>query len=190
MLEFLRDRAVPAAGLASVLLIAGCTTDGSSPIATPTLAPATPTAAATTPPCSSDIRVIPGEVEGAAGHRFLVLVFNNVGSATCTLGGYPKVDLVDASGNVVKHVKETLRGQAGLPEDVSEPPTVQLAAGKSASAAVEASAIPEGDGPECTTYALMVTPPGQKRAVSADPAEMPDCDIQVHPVVAGDQRTR
>jgi hypothetical protein len=157
------------------LVIAGCNTTGVSPIATPTLAP-------TNPPCSANIRVIPGEVEGAAGHRFLVLVFNNMGETACELAGYPKVDLVDDAGKVVRHAKETLRGQAGLPEGVDEPEHVTLLPGKSASAIVEASAIPAGDGPECMSYDLMVTPPGQKRAVPAGPAQMPDCDLQVHPV--------
>jgi len=134
--------------------------------------------------------VIPGEVEGAAGHRFLVLVFNNVGATTCEMVGYPKVDLVDASGNVVQHVKQTLRGQTGLPANVNHPQPVTLTGGKSASAVMEASAIPQGDGSECKDYSLMVTPPGQESAVPAGPARMPNCDTQVHPVVAGDLRNQ
>jgi hypothetical protein len=176
-------RSAAAAACATLVLLAGCTTTGGSPIATPTLAP-------TNPPCSSNIRVIPGEVEGAAGHRFLVLVFNNVGKTACEMVGYPTVDLVDAQEKLVSHAKETLRGQAGLPADVDEPASVTLLPGKSASAVVEASAIPQGDGPDCGSYDLMVTPPGQKHAVPATPAQLPNCDVQVHPVVAGDQRNQ
>jgi hypothetical protein len=170
-----------APAVAVLLLLSGCSTTGESPIATPTLAP-------TNPPCTSDIRVIPGEVEAAAGHRFLVLVFNNVGETACEMVGYPKVDLVDDAGKVVQHVEETLRGQAGLPDGVDAPQPVTLLPGTSASAIVEASAISAGDGPECTDHSLMITPPGQHSAVPAGGVMMPNCDAQVHPVVAGDQR--
>jgi hypothetical protein len=196
MPEFLPNRTAAAVGVALLLLIAGCTTDGTSPIATPTLAPATsaptrpvPSASATSSgstTCTSGIRVIPGDVDAGAGHRFLVLRFNNVGQTTCTISGYPQVDLVDASGKVVKHAQQTPSGQTGLPAGTTEPPVVTLPAGKSASTVLEASAIPEGDDPPCKDYALMVTPPGQNEPVSAGPAQMPDCDVQVHPVVAGD----
>jgi hypothetical protein len=140
--------------------------------------------------CAENIRVIPGQVEGAAGHRFLVLTFNNVSMTTCLMVGYPKVDLVDDEEHVVEHVRHTLRAQTGLPTGVNRPQPVVLRGGKSASAIVEASALPQGDGPPCRDYALMVTPPGQHSAVPAGPARMPNCDIQVHPVVAGDLRNR
>jgi hypothetical protein len=196
----LSDRAVRTVGFALVLLLAGCTTGGRSPIATPTLAPATSTTASSAPSpsakpsgtttCASGIRVIPGEVDAGAGHRFLVLRFNNVGQTTCTISGYPTVDLVNGSGEVVAHAQQTPNGQAGLPAGTTEPPVVTLAAGASASTVVEASAIPEGNDPPCKEYALMVTAPGQTEAVSAGPAQMPDCDLQVHPVVAGDRGGR
>jgi len=150
----------------------------------------TATKPAPIPPCSNNIRVIPGQVEGAAGHRFLVLVFNNVGTKTCRMVGYPTVDLVDRSGHLVQHVRHTLRGQAGLPQSVTKPTPVTLRGGKSASAVVEASAIPKGAGASCTDHLLMVTPPGQHRAVPAGTAMLPTCNAQVHPVVAGDARTR
>lgn len=200
MPEFLSSRIIRTVSVSLLLLLAGCTTHGASPIATPTLAPATsapPTAKPTSTPskmtpadgattCTSGIRVIPGEVDAGAGHRFLVLRFNNVGQTTCTITGYPRVDLVDAAGKVVKQAQQTPSGQAGLPAGTTEPPVVTLPAGKSASTVLEASAIPEGDNPPCKDYSLMVTPPGQKEPVSAGPAQMPDCDVQVHPVVAGD----
>jgi hypothetical protein len=192
MPESLPSHAARTVGIVLLILTAGCTTDGSSPIATPTLAPATstanpsPTTTDGSSPCSSGIRVIPGEVDAGAGHRFLVLRFNNVGQTACTISGYPKVDLVDASGKVVKHAEQTLRGQAGLPAGTTDMPVVTLPAGKSASAVLEASAIPQGDDPPCKEYALAVTPPGQDEAVSAGPTQMPDCNVQVHPVVAGD----
>lgn len=177
----------PRPALAAFVLIAGgtagCTTNGASPIATPTLEPANP-------PCTSNIRVIPGEIDAGAGHRFLPIRFNNVGKTACTIAGYPEVDLVDASGHVVKRAKETLRGQAGLPAGTTEPPVVTLLPGKSASTVIEASAIPEGDNPPCQDYDLMITPPGQKHAVPAGPAQLPDCNLQVHPVEAGDQPIR
>lgn len=160
----------------------------------------TSTSTSTTPPgtgpCSTNIRVIPGQVDAAAGHRFLVLTFNNVDTKkSCRMIGYPKVDLVENIGisgkeHVVGHARQTLRGQAGLPAGMKAPQPVVLAPGKSASAIVEASAIPQGNAPDCKEYSLKVTPPGQHSAVSAGPAQMPECDIQVHPVVAGDLRNQ
>ena len=73
-----------------------------------------------------------------------------------------------------------------LPAGATEPTVVTLPAGKSASTVLEASAVPQGDDPPCKDYSLMVTPPGQTEPVSAGPAQIPDCDVQVHPVVAGD----
>lgn len=159
----------------ALLVLAGCAGRGGSPIATPTLAPENP-------PCTSNIRVISGEVDAGAGHRFLTVRFNNVGQTACTLTGYPTVALVDADGKVVKHARHTLSGQAGLPEGTTEPPVITLLPGKSASTVIEASAIPEGDDPPCQDYELTITPPGQQKAVPAGPAKMPDCDVQVHPV--------
>ena len=141
--------------------------------------------AATVADCLSDIRVIPGEVQAAAGHRVLVLVFNNVShTTTCRLFGYPGVDLVTASGATVVHLRRTLRGMVGEPAGVTAPAPVILAPGQSASASAEASAFGPG-GTDCGDYALLITVPNQTVSVGGGTAMLPKCDAQIHPVVAG-----
>jgi hypothetical protein len=134
------------------------------------------------PLCTSNIRVINGQSQGAAGHLALVLIFNNVGHASCRISGYPTVDLVTGSGSLVAHAQHTLSGMAG---GASSTASITLAAGASASALVEASDVPQGSITDCGSYSLMVTPPSQTVAVPAGTAMMPKCEIQVHPVVAG-----
>ncbi len=155
---------------------------------TPATTPSTPTSP-TTPAmrmCTDNIRVIPGQTNGAAGHLALVLVFNNVSTTPCRMRGYPGVDLVNGSGTAVAHAKRTLRGMAGgEPAGVVGPAYVVLAPGHSASALVEASDVPQGGVTNCGSFSLIVTAPEQTVAVPAGTATMPRCDLQVHPVVAG-----
>jgi hypothetical protein len=131
--------------------------------------------------------VIPGTVQGAAGHRSLVLVFNNVShTTTCEIFGYPGVDLVTAGGATVSHLRRTLRGMAGgEPAGVTAPHGVVLAPGASASALAEASDVPQGGIADCGDYSLLVTVPNQYVAVGGGTAMLPRCDAQIHPVVAG-----
>jgi len=142
----------------------------------------TATHPAAIPYCSSNIRVINGESQGAAGHLTLVLIFNNVGHTSCRISGYPGLDLVNASGATVAHATRTMSGMAGGATSIA---SVALAPGASASALVEASDVPQGSITNCGSYALMVTPPGQYVAVSAGTAMMPKCALEIHPVVAG-----
>jgi hypothetical protein len=139
------------------------------------------------PPCLSDIRVIPGAVQGAAGHFALVLVFNNVSTTTtCEIFGYPGVDLVTSSGTAVAHLTRTLRGMAGgEPATVSAPQPVTLAPGASASALAEASDVPQDGVANCGSYALLITVPNQYASVGGGTSMLPRCDAQIHPVVAG-----
>lgn len=160
------------------------TPSSSSPSSTPSVTAPSPvvTTAPSVPLCTSNIRVINGQSQGAAGHLALVLFFNNVGHTPCRITGYPKVDLVSPSGTLVAHAQHTLSGMAGGAGGIA---TITLPAGASASALVEASDVPQGSITDCGSYSLMVTPPNQSVAVSAGTAMMPKCEIQVHPVVAG-----
>ena len=145
------------------------------------------TTPSTVPLCTSDIRVIPGQVQGAAGHRALVLVFNNVShTTTCEIIGYPGVDLVTTSGATVAHLARTLRGMAGgEPAGVTAPHGIVLAPGASASALAEASDVPQGGITDCGNYSLLVTVPNQYVSVSGGTAMLPRCAAEIHPVVPG-----
>ncbi len=142
---------------------------------------------ASTPQCTSDIRVIPGTSQGAAGHIALVLVFNNVSpTTTCEIIGYPGVDLVTTSGATVAHLTRTLRGMAGgEPAGVTAPRAVVLAPGASASALAEASDVPQGGITNCGEYDLLITVPNQFVSVGGGTAMLPRCEAQIHPVVPG-----
>gem|GEM_PF-2471307 len=150
-------------------------------------ASSTATATQSTPRCTSDIRVIPGTVQGAAGHLALVLVFNNVSrTTTCEIIGYPGVDLVTASGATVAHLTRTLRGMAGgEPAGVTAPQGVVLAPGASASALAEASDVPQGGITNCGSYSLLITVPNQFVAFPGGTSMLPRCAAEIHPVVAG-----
>ncbi len=169
------------------------TTPAATPSATPLTSSPTPTGTATPSPtvaamrsCSDNIRVIPGQTTGAAGHLALVLVFNNVATTPCRMLGYPGVALVNAKGATIANAARTLRGMAGgEPAGVVGPSYVVLKPGHSASALVEASDVPQGGITNCGSYSLIVTAPDQTVAVPAGTATMPRCDLQVHPVVAG-----
>lgn len=163
-----------------------------SPVSNPsTSSPAavtsTPPGAKSIPQCLSDIRVIPGESQGAAGHLALVLVFNNVSTTqTCEITGYPGVDLVTPSGVAVAHLTRTLRGMAGgEPVGVTAPQPVVLRPGASASALAEASDVPQGGIANCGNYALLITVPNQYASVGGGTAMLPRCNAQIHPVVPG-----
>ena len=151
-------------------------------------APSTATATGvSTPLCTSDIRVIPGTVQGAAGHLALVLVFNNVSTTTtCEIIGYPGVDLVTAAGATVAHLTRTLRGMAGgEPATVTAPRAVVLSPGASASALAEASDVPQGGITNCGSYSLLITVPNQYVSVPGATSKLPRCAAEIHPVVPG-----
>ena len=137
--------------------------------------------------CLSDIRVIPGEVQGAAGHLSLVLVFNNVSTTTtCEIIGYPGVDLVTSTGATVAHLQRTLRGfSGGEAPGVTAPQPVILAPGQSASAVAEASDVPQGGITDCGSFSLLITVPNQFASVGGGTAMLPKCNPQIHPVVPG-----
>ena len=156
--------------------------------APPTPVPTSSTAThASTPQCLSDIRVIPQDSQGAAGHISLVLVFNNVSTTkTCEIIGYPGVDLVTPGGATVVHLRRTLRGfSGGEAPGVTAPRPVILAPGQSASAVAEASDVPQGGITDCGSFALLITVPNQFTSVGGGTAMLPRCDAQIHPVVPG-----
>ncbi|HWR84568.1 MAG TPA: DUF4232 domain-containing protein [Rhodoglobus sp.] len=110
---------------------------GGTPTAAPTSASPTPTPTPTetTPPppapegaCSfDDLTVTLGEPEGAAGSTVVPILFENSGSAECTVSGYPTVAFVgDGDG--------TQLGAAATEDATSTVATVSLAPGATAAA--------------------------------------------------------
>jgi hypothetical protein len=176
-----------AAGLAIVAgAAAGCSSPSSSSSA-PATKPAAPassvSSAATPPPTSSasapgsassgavnpntpsgppgcataDLKAAVGVAQGAAGSVYQVVDFTNIGSATCSLYGYPGVAL--AAGSPVAQV-----GAAASRSTSAAPSLVTLAAGATANALVRitvAQNYPTSTcNPVATTY-LQIYPPNQ-----------------------------
>ncbi|PRW63699.1 DUF4232 domain-containing protein [Actinopolyspora mortivallis] len=89
-----------------------------------------------------------------AGQRYATLTLRNTGDTTCTLRGYPELELLDSSGEA-------------LPTEVSRnqdppPTTVRLAPQRTTSARLHWGVVPTGSGPEdCEPVptSVRVTPP-------------------------------
>ncbi|HEY3941003.1 MAG TPA: DUF4232 domain-containing protein [Acidimicrobiales bacterium] len=172
-------------GLGAVLgasVVAGCssgpgsaggTTSTSRPPATTTTptSPTTATTATTTPTSTSagvagcqvaQLDVVPQEGSGAAGTIELSVELTNHSTTSCSLFGYPGMQLLDASGNDLP--TDVIRG-GGPPFPVAAanqgPTTVVLGAGQSAAFSLSYSDVPVGGETSCPTSAhALVTPPG------------------------------
>jgi hypothetical protein len=139
-----------------------------------------------TPSCvGSQLAVSSGPNLVATGHIDVVIVFTNTASEPCQLTGYPGVAALDAAGTQRAQADRTLNGfLGGVP--TGPPPLVTLARDQSASAIVEGSDQPTGDGAACPSYpSLLVTPPNTTQSVTVA-VGLPGCEpLQVHPVVPG-----
>jgi Domain of unknown function (DUF4232) len=136
-------------------------------------------------PCWSDqIAVSASPTQGAVGHRALTLMFSLAGGAEpCTLTGYPAVD--SGAGGPAIHATPTLRGyMGGLPASVDVPPTVILSISTQAQAIVEGMAI-DANGNPCASYTELRVNPPDTTMVFTVPASIDACELQVHPITAG-----
>jgi hypothetical protein len=115
------------------------------------------------------------------------LIFTNVGQSVVTLSGYPKVAAVDANGDPVAEARQEPLGYLGGLKADTEPPTVELAPGESASALVEAMAFEAPNGRAAKPYvAISLTPPGESQAVVLQWECDGGSELQIHPVVRGE----
>lgn len=185
----MNPRIVTVLGLAAVVLAAGCSSGSSggathigssigighsrtphprssSPTPTATVTTPTPTPTVTVtapaglPSCtSSQLSLSLGPASGAAGSTYTPMVFTNSGSKPCSLGGYPGVSFVDASGALL-----------GKPahQDPGKVRTVKLTSGGAANALLrepEAGNFPPAACHKATTNRLRVYPPGESTAL-------------------------
>jgi len=92
------------------------------------------------------------------GSAAITFGFTNRGRATCTLAGYPTVDLLDWRGGVV--------ARATSDPYVTAVAAVVLKAGQEATAFVQASDGATSSGQSCVTgSSFMITPPGSTEGV-------------------------
>ncbi len=171
-----RTVAVAALGCVAALA-AGCgssASPGPTVTRTVTVTPAAPASTASPgairtsagPPAAAacatrDLQVKVGASQGAAGSTYTALDFTNIGTAACTLFGYPGVSL--AGGQPVGRI-----GEAAAESNASPRQLVTLAPGAVAAASlriVNAANYPRSAcGPVRTTF-LQVYPPNQTTPV-------------------------
>jgi hypothetical protein len=99
---------------------------------------------------------------GAAGHMARLFRLHNHSSRTCSLSGYPGVQLVDARGQVLPtHVQWEPAGFLG-----SQPKhVIELRPGANAYVAIEWAEIPTGSQACPVASALRIIPPNTYRSV-------------------------
>lgn len=193
-------------GLVAVGTLAGCASDG-QPAATETVTapPPSPSASASTPQSSEEpasaapssgsgsgpsagsgatgqaagdrcaVSSLAGRIEagsgGAAGSVIVHLVLENTGSTTCTVQGWPGVSFV--GGGTGKQI-----GAAATQEKSAPHPTVTLAPGKTAVAAlkiVRAENYSAGDCSPQTPDGFRVYPPGSKQSLFVKDTDYQAC---------------
>jgi hypothetical protein len=127
--------------------------------------------------------------DAGLGHRSVVLLFTNDGSASCTLTGYPGAAVTDSGGKVVVNALRSLSGYEGGATSVT---TVTLAPGGEASAVLEWLAAPAGgqsptaaNCPGMDGGRLLITPPNTTAAASFSVPQDLCQGFAVHPVVSG-----
>src|SRR6516164_8475898 len=163
-------RALAAAALTSVAVLATACASSSTTTPSTNAAPAaTPAAPATTPaapsgpgPCpTTSLRVKLGVSQGTAGSVYTTIVFTNTSNATCTLYGYPGVSLTTGRSG-------TQIGKAAKENPATPRQLVTLHPQKSANALlriVDAGNYPASTcGPKNSAY-LQVYPPNQTMQV-------------------------
>lgn len=162
-----------------------------SPLATASTSVAPSTSTVPKPAASgcglSELTVSAGPMGAGLGHAGLPILFNNSGTRTCTLSGYPGIAALDAGGNQVAQAQRTPNGYlGGLPSDSTPLPVVELPAGQTASALVEGTNNPVGTAASCPTYPqILVTPPNETHSVTLGGGLRGCSQLQIHPVVPG-----
>lgn len=148
---------------------------------------------ATSPLCSSaQLSITIGEASAGLGHNSIPIHFTNVSGETCTLSGYPGVDVIDATGARMSATRTRSGYLGGLSGNSTSLPLLTLGAGQVGTAIVEALNHPQYDSdPQCRSYVrLTVTPPNLTQSVdiplvSVTPGFVPCAALEVHPLLPG-----
>ncbi|GAB0104348.1 hypothetical protein JMUB6875_33220 [Nocardia sp. JMUB6875] len=149
-----------------------------SPAPQPTTPTDTPLAA-----CASGAVDVTAQSMGAAtSHYGLTLVFSIANpTQACTLTGYPGMDEITDTGEVI-HAERTPRGYiGGLPSDNDKPPTVVVKSGHPARAIAESVACGVLDKPDPKIAKVEVTPPNSTDTRVID-TSLTACNLKIHPV--------
>ena len=202
-------RLVPVLGALGALVLAGCSSGSPSANSTTTTSSSTSSSTSTSTSSQSSsttrgptttaagvatcqpgqLTITAGMGNGAAGTISLAVTMVNKGPGTCTMNGYPGMQLLDASGaslptNVVRG-----GGVDFLNPAASQPPSlVTLATGQQASFSLSYEDVPVGSETSCPTSAKAeVTPPNDTASavVAFQASPCGGGTIHVSPVYAG-----
>ena len=155
----------------------------SATLAAAGLVGAAATADATVPACgNASLAVSHSATQGATGHGSFVLYFKNVTRATCTIYGYPGLDALNSTAQVLAHAQRTMRGFAGGAHTEA---TVTVTSGHYASASVEWMNFNPVNGHSCTFSTSVATTPANTTHTVHLPVSVSVCSLQVHPTVLG-----
>lgn len=136
----------------------------------------------------AQVTATPEQTQGAAGTIVGTVTLAAVGSATCTMEGYPALARFSGAGAAVATTVVD-----GLTVNLSGPPTqppsvVTLTSTQKAEFTFEYSDVPTGTETTCAgSTTLSVTPPGATAASTPAPLTMAPCNngtIEVSPVYA------
>lgn len=140
------------------------TTTTGGPASSTSTAPTTTTSGASTTGAATcqprQLSAATGQPTGAAGTISLTISLTNTSSATCVLGGYPGMQLLDAQGNAIPTT--VVRGQFRFPQTAANqsPSTVQLAPHAAATFSLAYEDVPVGAETSCpTSVQAEITPP-------------------------------
>jgi hypothetical protein len=146
---------------------------------------AVPSAASAAPPACGNhaLAVSATQEQGATGHGNFVLLFKNITTHSCTLFGYPGLDAVNATGQVIKHAQRTLTGFTGGSTQGLQ--TILVRPGRFASADVEWLNFNPTTAGSCQfSHGVLATPANTSHTVHLA-RSVSVCRLQVHPTVAG-----
>jgi hypothetical protein len=136
----------------------------------------------------AQVTATPGQSQGAAGTIVGTITLTPVGSAPCTMEGYPALARFSASGATVP-----IAVVNGLTVNLSGPPTqppseVTLTSGQQAEFTFEYSDVVTGNETQCaSSTTVTVTPPGAATPSAKAPLTMAPCNngtVEVSPVYA------
>lgn len=161
------------------------TTTKPAPTTTTTSAPTTTTTAGTTRCTASQLQVAVGGSNGAAGTIYMNTTFTNTSPTTCTMQGYPGMQLLNAQGqNLPTNV---VRGGLNFSDaPANQPPAlVTLAPQQAAQYDWAYSDVPVGNQQSCPmSSSALVTAPNDTHSATIS-LQIPSCGagtIHVSPV--------
>lgn len=175
-----RSTVLIGAALAVALGLAGCSSPATTPATTSTSSSSTSSSTSTSTSTgstgsststtgasgvatclASQLQIAPLQGNGAAGTIYQTVSLTNTSSATCTLDGYPGMQLLDAQGSSIP-TNVVRGGSPSFPTAAANQPpaTVTLAPQQAAVFSLDYEDVPVGDETSCpTSTKAQITPP-------------------------------